>query len=407
MSVQKTAQESLAVIAEREADVQAWTYFDPRMVQESAAELDRLPAEQQGPLHGWPIAIKDIVDVAGMPCENGTVLDAGRQPVVDADCVASLKTTGALIMGKSVTTELAYFSPGKTRNPHDQNRTPGGSSSGSAAAVGAGMIRAAVGSQTNGSVVRPASFCGVVGYKPTRGLIPTVGAVRQSQSLDTIGSFARSVDDVAIFTQVMAKGSPSLVKTCRSEPPVTPKLAFVRTPVWDQADPATQKAFEALAQTHAAQPIELDEIFSSAHSAHRQINMAELAQNFAHYAARGLDRLSEQMQAAIVEGNGVSAPDYLNALELIEPLNQALASIFEAYDAILTPSAPGEAPIGLDRTGNPAFCTLWTLCGTPAITLPHLKGPSGMPVGIQLVAARGDDARLLRTARWLEKQLAA
>lgn len=407
MTVAAAVEACLSRIAESDPNVQAWTYLDPDAVRATARELDALPAEKRGPLHGRVVGIKDIVDVAGWPCANGTELDAGRVPTADADCVAALKQAGALILGKTVTTELAYFSPGKTRNPHDATRTPGGSSSGSAAAVGAGMVPLAVGSQTNGSVVRPAAFCGVVGFKPTRGVISTKGAVRQAQSLDTLGSFALSVEDVALMTDVMAASRTSFLETCRSEPPSRPRLALVRTPVWDMAESSTQSAFEALAASLGADEIVLPPIFEQAHAAHRHINMAELAQNFAGYARRGREQLSGKLQEAIDLGNATTAPTYLDAVDLIEPLNEALAPLLAEYDALLTPSAAGEAPSDLTQTGNPAFCTMWTLCGMPAITLPHLKGPNGMPIGTQLVAARGDDGRLLRTARWLENHFNA
>ena len=367
-----------------------------------------------GPLHGLPVGIKDIVDVAGLPCENGTTLDQGRRPQEDAELVTALRSAGALIMGKTVTTELAYFSPGKTRNPHDVSRTPGGSSSGSAAAVAAGMVPLAIGSQTNGSVIRPASFCGIVGFKPTRGLISTKGVLRQAQNLDTIGAFANCVDDVAALTDVIAcSGSNQngtgidLLTCCQSDPPSPPRFAYVKTPVWEMAEEATQSGFEALVKRIGAQveSVELPPNFDNGHAAHFQINMVEIAKNFDHYAVRGLDQLSRKMQTAIDEGHAISAPNYLRALDCIDELNAGLDAIFNEYDAIITPAAVGEAPVDLNQTGNPAFCTLWTLCGTPAISLPLLKGPNGLPIGVQLVARVGDDARLLRTARWLEQSL--
>ena len=402
--------ECLARIAAGEGEIRAWAYIAGDQARTEADRLDqqRQSGEAIGPLHGLPVGIKDIIDVEDMPCENGTLLDAGRTPTQDAACVRALKAAGAIILGKTVTTELAYFNPGKTRNPHDTTRTPGGSSSGSAAAVAAGMVPLAVGSQTNGSVIRPASFCGVVGYKPTRGLIPTAGALCQSPNLDTLGVFARTVDGAAMLAAIMAveHGQPELSTSTADEPPMPPRLAFCRTPVWDQADADTASGLESLAGSLGASVEELDlpAVFNDGHANHRRINMAELAANFAHYAERGRDRLSPKMQAAIDEGNALSAPDYLQALASIVTLNTALEPIFERFDAILCASAPGEAPADLTQTGNPVFCTLWTLCGTPAITLPLLRGNNGMPIGVQLVGRRGDDVRLLRTANWLARQ---
>lgn len=402
----------LARIAASEADVQAWTHVASNEARADAEQLDqqRQSGEAIGPLHGLPVGIKDIIDVEDMPCENGTVLDAGRIPTQDAACARSLKAAGAIILGKTVTTELAYFNPGKTRNPHDTTRTPGGSSSGSAAAVAAGMVPLAVGSQTNGSVIRPASFCGIVGYKPTRGLIPTAGALCQSQNLDTLGVFARTVGGAAMLAAILAGEhcQRELAMSTADEPPMPPRLAFCRTPVWDHADADTANGLESLAGSLGAsvEEVDLPTVFNDGHANHRRINMAELAANFASYAERGRDRLSPKMQAAIDEGNALSAPDYLQALASIESLNTALEPIFERFDAILCASAPGEAPADLTQTGNPVFCTLWTLCGTPAITLPLLRGNNGMPIGVQLVGRRGDDARLLRTANWLAWQAA-
>lgn len=276
------------------------------------------------------------------------------------------------------------------------------------------MVPLAIGTQTNGSVIRPAAFCGVVGYKPTFGLVPRTGVLAQAFHLDTIGTFGRSVADAALLAECIighdegdratAPMAPlRLPDAARSKPPLPPLFAFVPTPAWDQAEDSTQAAFAELVGTLGEQcdRVDLPEPFARGHEMHRAIMLAGFSKNLGGYYNRGKDRLSPQMRQAIEEGRSVLAHDYLAAVDWIEVLNGGLEAIFERYDAIVTPAAPGEAPRGLETTGNPAFCTLWTLCGTPAVTLPLLQGPNGMPMGVQLVGRRGDDARLFRTASWL------
>lgn len=422
ISSEALVQACLEQVQASEETVQAWTYLDPEhaLAQARAADLAHQAGRHLGPLHGLPVGIKDIVDTADMPTENGTVLDEGRRPRDDAAAVARLREAGAVIMGKTVSTELAYFTPGKTRNPRNPEHTPGGSSSGSAAAVAAGMVPFAVGSQTNGSVVRPAAFCGVVGYKPTHGLISRHGVAEQSRSLDTLGVFARSVLDAALIAEVLIghdakdpdtrpNGRYALSETAAKAPPLRPFLAMVKGPVWDKAEPDTREAFAELAEVlgDACEDVELPELFNRGHAAHRVINVTEMALNYGRYYQRGKDKLSAALIQAIEEGQRALALDYAQALVWREALNGGVEAIFERYDAILTPSAAGPAPKGLHATGDPAFCTLWSLCGTPAISLPLLNASNGLPMGVQLVGRRGDDARLLRTARWLTETLGA
>ncbi len=410
----------LARIAAEEPRVAAWAHLDPEhaLAQARAADDRRRRGGPIGPLHGVPVGIKDIIDTADFPTENGTVLHAGRRPRRDATVVSRLRAAGAVILGKTVTTELAVYSPGKTRNPHDVEHTPGGSSSGSAAAVAALMVPAALGSQTNGSVIRPASFCGVVGYKPTHGLISRAGMLRQSRILDHVGGFARSIEDMAILaeplfgfdpadpdTQPRATGDFRAVAT--TEPPLPPRLAFVRTPVWEQAAEDTRAGFGELVEALGAQveEIELPVLFESAIEAHRTLLEADLAVSFADEYARGAERLSAILREMIERGGRSLAVDYLRAVERRSVLIAALDEIFHLFDAIVTPAAPGEAPRGLESTGSPVFSTIWTLCGTPAVTVPLLQGANGLPIGVQLVGAPGDDARLLRTANWLVREI--
>jgi len=403
-------------IAGIEERIGAWAYLDPDHALKQARAADQALQEGKGigPLNGIPVGVKDIFDTKDMPTEDGTVLHAGRQPEADATAVALLREAGAIILGKTVTTELAVYAPGKTRNPHDPECTPGGSSSGSAAAVAAGMVPLAIGTQTNGSVIRPASFCGVYGYKPTYGRISRHFVLQQSRPLDQIGVFARTIEDIALIAeQLMAfddrdpdtrlRARPKLVETQAQEPPVPPRLAFVKTPVWDQAETDTKEAFGELV-AHLGEnvfEVELPEIFNDAVEQHRMIMEADLARSFKREYAHGKDKLSAILREMIERGQQVLAVDYNDAVSRIPVYNRALDKVFEWYDAILTPATTGEAPVGLESTGSPIFCTIWSLCGMPAITLPILQGAHGMPLGVQLAGPRDDDARLLRTARWL------
>jgi len=399
-----------------EEQIGAWAFLDREHAMKQACEADLAlqHGKALGPLNGIPVGVKDIFDTRDMPTEDGTVLHAGRQPGQDATAVSLLREAGAVILGKTVTTELAVFAPGKTRNPHDPERTPGGSSSGSAAAVAAAMVPLAIGTQTNGSVIRPASYCGVYGYKPTYGLISRHLVLQQSRPLDQIGVFARTIEDAALIAQQMMafddrdpdtrlQARPKLLETLAEEPAVQPRLAFVKTPVWDQADTDTQAAFTELV-AHLGDNIgefQLPDIFNDAVVQHCKIMEADLARSFEREYTRGKDKLSSILREMIERGQKVLAVDYNNAVNRIPVYNRALDKVFDWYDAILTPAATGEAPVGLESTGNPVFCTLWSLCGMPAISLPILQGAHGMPMGVQLVGPKGDDARLLRTARWL------
>ena len=403
-------------VAEVEDTVRAWAHLDRERAFAQAEEADQARREGKplGPLHGVPVGVKDILDTRDFPTEDGTVLHAGRRPVEDATAVARLRAAGAVIMGKTVTTELAMYSPGKTRNPHDPSRTPGGSSSGSAAAVASYMAPLGIGSQTNGSVIRPAAYCGVVGFKPSHGLISRHRILQLSRTLDHIGVLARSVEDAALLADALIgfdehdpdtrpSAAPALLATAREAPPLDPQIAFVRTPVWDQAEETTHEAFAELVEHlgDAVEEVSLPQQFDDAVARHRTIMEADLARSFEQEYSRGKDQLSAVLREMIERGQKVLAVDYNEALSRIDPLNILLNAIFHKYDAILTPATAGEAPIGLESTGSPVFCTLWTLCGVPAVTLPLMTGPAGLPLGVQLIGARGDDARLLRTARWL------
>ena len=421
ISAEQLVEACLARIREADGAVQAWAHLDPEhaLAQARARDLDRREGRPSGPLHGVPVGVKDIIDTLDYPTEDGTVLHAGRTPAHDATVVAMLRAAGAVILGKTVTTECAYFSPGKTRNPHNPDHTPGGSSSGSAAAVAAGMVPLALGSQTNGSTIRPASFCGVYGFKPTHGLVPRGGMLQLSRALDHVGLFARSIDDLALLGEQLAgydprdpdtrpRARPPLVAVAGEEPPLPPLLAFIKTPAWERAAEDTREGFAELvgALGDRVVEVELPESARQAWDWQRTIMEAEMAMNLAAEWERGQDKLSPQLRALLERGREVRALDYQQALARVPQLNEGFAEIFERCDAILTPAAAGSAPRGLESTGDPAFCTLWTLTGMPAVSLPLLEGANGLPIGVQLVGPREGDARLLRTARWLQAQVA-
>jgi Asp-tRNA(Asn)/Glu-tRNA(Gln) amidotransferase A subunit family amidase len=413
-------EDSLSRVQEVDGPIQAWAFLDPEHARRQAqmADHQRMAGLTLGPLHGVPVGIKDIFDTADYPTEFGSALWRGRTPRTDAAAVARLRAAGAVILGKTVTTEYAYFHPGKTRNPHDPTRTPGGSSSGSAAAVAAGMVPAAIGSQTNGSVIRPAAFCGVVGFKPTHGLIPRTGAMLLSRALDHVGVFARSVVDAALVADLLAGhdgedpdtrpiAAPQLATTAASEPPLPPRLAFVKGPAWKAAEPVLEEAFSELVDAlgDIVQPVDIGASFDRGIDFHGIVMGSDMAHNFRRDLAKGGDALSQQLRDLLRRGQQYTAHDYLEAIAAAETYNRMLDDLFNEYDAILTASAPGEAPVGT-ATGNPIFCSLWTYLGTPAVSLPLLEGPNGMPIGVQLIGRRGNDARLLRTARWLSRHLA-
>jgi Asp-tRNA(Asn)/Glu-tRNA(Gln) amidotransferase A subunit family amidase len=396
--------------------VHAFAHIDPEYALRQAKDCDdwRQSGRPIGPLHGVPVGIKDIIDTADYPAECGSAALVGRRPKEDATLVAKLRAAGAVIIGKTVTTEFAYFTPGATRNPHDTKRTPGGSSSGTAAAVAAGMVPVAIGSQTNGSIIRPASFCGVFAMKPSHGVVSRAGVLPLSRSLDHMGPFARSIDDLALVLDVIAGYDPADPDTRPLAPRnfrevaaenfgLAPRFAFVKTAVWDKADAEAREAIEQLASDLGDNCFTYDmpDWYAPAWEAHRMVMASEMAANLGTIADKGGDKVSQRFHELMAEGRQVTAPRYLNAVALGRTLREAIDELFQQEcTAILTLSTPGVAPEGT-ATGNPVFNSLWSLLGLPAITLPLLQGESGMPIGVQLVGAFNDDARLLRTANWL------
>jgi Asp-tRNA(Asn)/Glu-tRNA(Gln) amidotransferase A subunit family amidase len=410
----------LARIAERDAAVGAWTNVDPERALNAARESDRLRAAgaSVSPLAGIPVGIKDIIDTKDFPTEYGSEVFAGRQPDVDASVVSQLKAAGAIILGKTVTTELAFFGPGKTCNPHDLKRTPGGSSSGSAAAVADHQVPLALGTQTAGSTIRPASYCGVIGFKPTFGHTSRSGVLAQSAPLDTIGGYARSVEDIALLFDAMSAfdaadldmtpaAKPSFVAGLSESAPRVPRFAFIKSPAWPQAEPATRTAFEAFAGSFGARaevvettlPAEFEGILRLP----QIVQFYDIARNYGPIADANPNRVSEKLKEVIAEGRTFSAADYAAARADQESLYEILRPAIADYDAILTPAAAGPALVGLSGTGSPMFNALWTYLGMPCISLPLIE-VEGLPVGVQLVGARGNDAGLLRVADWMMRE---
>ena len=404
----------LARIDAMEPSIRAWAYVDREGALAAAARADdaRRAGTPLGALHGLPVAIKDIIDTADLPTEHGSALYAGRRPTRDATLVARLRAAGAVILGKAVTAELALYAPGPTRNPHDLTRSPGGSSSGSAAAVAALMAPVALATQTNGSVVRPAAFCGVVGLKPSFGTLPRTGILKHSPFLDQPGIIARDVADAAFLLDALAgrddeddatfDGPFDLPRAAQSSD-APPRLAFARGPFWARADASARAAIEAYvaALPLAVETIDLPEAFAEAEPTLALLMNTGIAQSFgADFDARGA-AFPEQVVRAIEKGRAHSAVALLDALARRDRLRREFAALAAPYDAILAPVAVGVAPLFSAGTGDPIFATLWTLLGAPAISLPLLRGEAGLPLGVQAISGPRRDGALLRAASWL------
>ncbi|WP_445464835.1 amidase [Faunimonas sp. B44] len=386
--------------AQREPEVAAWAALDPERALAAARQADATPAA--GPLHGVPIGIKDVIDTADLPTGMGSPIYAGHQPRADASCVAMLKAAGAIVLGKTVTCEFAGSAPGATQNPWDRERTPGGSSSGSAAAVADRMVPLALGTQTGGSVLRPASFCGIVGFKPTYGTINRMGLKFAAESLDTIGMMARDPEDIALCLHVLTWSPPPQ----SLDDPERLRIGICRTPLWDKAEAETRAALDHAAQLAAAAGAELTEIdlpghFSELGEARAIINDVERARSLAWEWARHRDAISPQMVRQVEHGHSVSGERYHAALRFAERARWALDPLLEGVDVLLAPCVNGEAPPGLHYAGDPSFQGLWTLLHVPTVSLPAIRGPHGMPVGVQLVGRRYSDLQVLAAARWL------
>ena len=391
----------------RETVVGAWQYLDREQVLAAARQRDAEPP--RGPLHGIPIAVKDLIDTADMPTSYGSAIYRGHRPAADASCVALAKAAGAVVLGKTVTTEFAAFTPGKTANPRNPAHTPGGSSSGSAAAVADGMAPLAFGTQTAGSVIRPAAYCGCVGYKPSFGMINRAGVKPLADSLDTIGILARRVEDAAFFAGVLSERPALRHLAVPGEPP---RFGLYRTPMWDEAEPATAAAAldtarEALEREGAAvAELAIAPEHHGLAEAQNTIMCFEAVRAFAYERTLRSAELSPRFAQMLDGGMTVGADEYDRALAHAAEARVGLAAFFGSCDAVLVPAAPGEAPLGLGNTGDPIFNRMWTLLGVPCVTLPARWAENGLPTGVQLIGRIGDDPRVLACAAFLERALA-
>jgi Asp-tRNA(Asn)/Glu-tRNA(Gln) amidotransferase A subunit family amidase len=407
LSAVELTQACLTRIAEREAVVGAWAYIDPEYALAQAKALDT--AKSLGPLHGLPVGIKDIIDTVDLPTRYGSPIYRDFRPGGNAACVDRLAKNGAILLGKTVTTELANFFPGKTANPRNLAHTPGGSSSGSAAAVADFMVPMALGTQTTGSLIRPAAYCGVFGYKPTYGWLNTSGMKALSPSLDTLGVIARGADDLDLFMSAFAPGRPRALDRFAA---TAPRLAICQSPAWSRAEPATIAALELVREALSGENC----LRNSRHrdndyldgliDAQSTIMAVETAKSLAADYRDHADQLSVSLRTLIERGASRPANEYLVALSRAKAARSNLDDFFGGVHALLTPSTTGEAPLGLDNTGAPIFNAIWTLLHVPCVTIPVMVGPNGLPIGIQVVGRIGDDATVLAVAKWLATRVA-
>ncbi len=393
-------------IAAREAVVGAWKFLDPERALAQARSLDGGPV--RGLLHGLPVGVKDIIDTVDMPTEYGAAVYPGHRPAWDAACVAAVRAAGGIVMGKTVTTEFATYQPGKTSNPHNPLHTPGGSSSGSAAAVASGMVPLAFGTQTAGSVIRPAAFCGVVGYKPSHGLICRAGTKPLSETLDTLGVFARSVEDAALF--VAALTGRGALQTDTAAIGTAPRIGFCRTYEWESAQPEARAAWESAARLLSRAGAGVTEMalppdFAGLAAAQTEIMACETAGCLAHERLAHGDKLSARLKELMGQGLALAPERYDADLALAQRCRLQAQDLFADCDLLIAPSAPGEAPRGLAATGDPVFNRIWTLLGLPCVHLPFAQGPNGLPVGVQAIGPFGSDGRTLSAARWAHTAL--
>lgn len=389
----------------RESAVQAWAFFDPDLALRQARARDRETPRSR--LHGIPVGVKDVIDTFDMPTECGSPIYRGHRPACDAACVAQVRELGGVILGKTVSTEFATRHPNKTRNPLDPARTPGGSSSGSAAAVADGMVPIAFGTQTSSSVIRPAAYCGLIGYKPSFGLINRAGLKFLSDSLDTIGTLTRTVADAALVVEELSGMTPTSFDGVAA---LKPRIGFCRTPWWGKADAATHASLEQAAGTLAAArarvaDVDLDAEFAQLDAIQIRISSYEFFRALAHERLHHPELISDSLTQRIAAGGKVTRAQYEADDATARRCRARIADVFRNHDVLIAPSAPGEAP-GIETTGEPIFGLLWTLLRLPCLTLPHGRGPSGLPLGLQVIAPRGRDAALFVHAEWIRRALA-
>jgi Asp-tRNA(Asn)/Glu-tRNA(Gln) amidotransferase A subunit family amidase len=374
-------------IAARDAEVRAWVFVNK----------DRRAFTPASPLYGIPVGVKDIFDTADMPTQHGSPIYAGHRPRADAAPVALTRRAGGVILGKTVTAEFATFVPRETRNPRDLSRTPGGSSSGSAAAVADFMVPLAFGTQTAGSVIRPGSYCGVVAYKPTYNTLPRAGVKPNADSLDTVGLYARSVEDVAFFVEALVGLSAAQIDR--------PRVGMCRTWEWDQVQPEMAAAFEAAARRLDAKEVRLPDSFKDLRAAHTKIIWFEGARSLADEYRRFPEKIDPALRKRCENGYAIPWPEYAAALRAGRQARARLEEAFAGCDVLIAPAATGEAPPGLSSTGNVAMNVVWTLLHVPCVSIPVMRSPKGLPLGLQVIGRLGDDPRTLACAQWMEGAL--
>ena len=397
----------------------AWITVDREVALARAEALDkrRNQGKALGMLHGIPVGLKDIIDTKDMPTCYGSDVMADRQPDADAALVNHLIQEGAVIIGKTVTTPFAFLDHAATRNPHNHDYSPGGSSSGSAAAVVAGHVPIAIGTQTNGSVIRPASFCGTYAFKPTSGMISRTGVLQTSETLDQIGIFAATLDDLALATNALANFDPSdsassanarpdCLSMMLSEPPISPNFVWISMPYFDRLeDDAKEGLLEVVdALGGQVERIDAEHSFTGLVESQKIIQDYEMSRNLEWLLRDHGDRISEKLKATLSHGITISDEAYGEACGFRTDTIAYFETFFRDFDAIIAPSAAGQAPL-FGTTGDPIFSTIWTLCGLPCVTLPLLVSQAGLPIGVQLIAGREEDGRLLRTAQWMQTTL--
>ncbi len=406
ITCEAVARACIGHIREREPQVEAWQYVNEAAIIAQARALDA--GGQRGPLMGVPIGVKDVIDTADMPTEYGSPIYRGHLPACDAACVALVRAAGAVIFGKTVSTEFATLHPGKTRNPYRPDHTPGGSSSGSAAAVASGMVPAAFGTQTSSSIVRPAAYCGVVGYKPSFNTINRAGLKPLAESLDTLGLMTRTVPDAALIT-VALTDAPSIVFDAVEQ--LRPRIGFCRTPYWDQADKAAQQFLASTASqlAHAGATvldIDLPVGFGELAETQKTIFSYEAFRALSHERIHHPGQLSANLTLRLQLGSRIGHAQYACAQAQARRCRGQLDDVFKGCDVLLAPSATGEAPAGLASTGNPIFGVMWTLLHVPCVALPLGAGPTGLPVGAQVIGPRGGDRQTLLAAEWVSRAIA-
>lgn len=393
-------------IEELEPEVEAWEYLDADLALAQARLADRSPI--RGPLHGVPLAIKDVIDTADMPTTYGSRVYRDYQPASDATCVALARAAGAVILGKTVTTEFAGSAAGKTRNPHNSRHTPGGSSSGSAAAVGCAMVPWALGTQTYGSTIRPASFCGVVGYKPSYGKAEVRGIKALASGLDTLGFLARTVADVALLASVVTGG-----RVGEANASSAPRIGLLNTSPWGEVAEATRNLLDESVRRLSAGGAQVYDLSSPPSMAswceiQDVVFGWEVLQALAYeriFRRNDLEPRTQQMFEKYEER--LTPENYESGLRHAHEARRESAELFRDCDVLLVPAAVGEAPEGLEHTGDARFNAAWSMLQLPCLTLPMGRGDAGLPIGLQLVGRPGDDATLLCAAAFVEACLAA